>query len=147
MQLPVEIGKLSVADLDRVMEIEEVSFRHPWPRAFFVNDLASPQSICLGGWVENQLIAYGVAMVASVELHITNIAVHQDRQRRGLGTRIIAELEGEGKRRGCSYAYLEVRVSNQSAVELYRKLGYGFAYSRRGYYLDGEDAHVMEKIL
>jgi len=145
--LPIKIGKLSAVDLDRVMEIEEENFRYPWPRAFFLNDLASPQSICLGGWADGRLIVYSLAMVASVELHITNIAVYKDCQRRGLAGRMMAEMEGEGKRRGCSYAYLEVRASNGPAIELYRKLGYGFAYSRRGYYLDGEDAHVMEKVL
>jgi ribosomal-protein-alanine N-acetyltransferase len=39
--------------------------------------------------------------------------------------------------------YLEVRVSNEPAVNLYRKLGFKTSRSVHGYYADGEDAYIM----
>jgi ribosomal-protein-alanine N-acetyltransferase len=73
--------------------------------------------------------------------------VAREYQRRGVAQCVIGELEKAGRERGCGYAYLEVRVSNRPAIELYKKLGYQSAYTRKGYYLDGEDALVMEKVL
>ncbi len=147
MPLPIEVKKLIVADLDEVMAIETQNFKFPWPKAFFLNDLASPQSICLAGWIDNKLVSYVMAMPASVELHITNIAVREGYQRRGIGSYMMAELEKCGRDCYCTYAYLEVRISNLPAIELYKKIGYHIAYSRKNYYLDGEDAFVMEKML
>ncbi len=147
MQLSVEIKKLTVADIDQVMEIEMANFKYPWPKSFFLNDLNTPQTISLAAWREGILIGYILGMAINVELHITNVAVHLNFQRQGLGRLLISEIEKEGRRRGCHYAYLEVRVSNTPAIELYKKSGYRIVYTRKNYYLDGEDAYVMEKIL
>jgi ribosomal-protein-alanine N-acetyltransferase len=42
-----------------------------------------------------------------------------------------------------SECYLEVRVSNHPAIELYKKLGFKKTKRNSGYYLNGEDAWVM----
>jgi ribosomal protein S18 acetylase RimI-like enzyme len=43
--------------------------------------------------------------------------------------------------------YLEVRVTNEAGVNLYKKLGLEITRTISGYYSDGEDAHVMSKKL
>ena len=40
-------------------------------------------------------------------------------------------------------AYLEVRVRNNVAINLYKKFGFETISTRKGYYKDGEDAYVM----
>jgi ribosomal protein S18 acetylase RimI-like enzyme len=42
---------------------------------------------------------------------------------------------------------LTVRMSNQAALALYEKEGYQTVDVWKGYYSDGEDGVVMEKIL
>jgi len=44
---------------------------------------------------------------------------------------------------GAKQCYLEVRVTNQEAISLYKKLDFDVARNIRGYYADGEDAFVM----
>jgi ribosomal-protein-alanine N-acetyltransferase len=39
--------------------------------------------------------------------------------------------------------YLEVRVSNKSAVKMYENLGFKIKSRLRTYYRDGEDAYLM----
>jgi len=51
------------------------------------------------------------------------------------------------KAEGASEIYLEVRVSNNAAVELYKKLGFATSQISEGYYRDGESAYVMVKDL
>jgi len=43
--------------------------------------------------------------------------------------------------------YLEVRVTNEAGVNLYKKLGLEVVRTIPGYYSDGEDAYVMSKKL
>jgi len=44
---------------------------------------------------------------------------------------------------GAKECYLEVRTTNVSAVNLYKKMRFEVARTIRGYYADGEDAYVM----
>jgi len=73
-----------------------------------------------------------------------NVAVEPDLQRRGIATRLLErlfELTRDDQRRGYT---LEVRVSNEGAIRLYRGLGFEPRGIRRGYYTDNrEDALIM----
>jgi ribosomal-protein-alanine N-acetyltransferase len=78
------------------------------------------------------------------EAHITNIAVRQEYQGKGLGEFLLIatiDLAGELK---ASFLTLEVRASNLVAQRLYTKYGFTEMGIRRGYYLDNkEDAIIM----
>ena len=56
-------------------------------------------------------------------------------------------LEEIARKRGCSRAFLEVRITNKAAIEMYKKLGYKIGHVQKLYYMDGDDAYVMEKEL
>jgi ribosomal-protein-alanine N-acetyltransferase len=43
--------------------------------------------------------------------------------------------------------FLEVRMSNTAAVNLYKKMDFHAARIMRNYYADGEDAYVMSRAL
>jgi ribosomal-protein-alanine N-acetyltransferase len=43
--------------------------------------------------------------------------------------------------------FLEVRVTNDVGIGLYKKLGFEVSRAINGYYSDGEDAYVMSKKL
>ncbi len=81
-------------------------------------------------------------------LHIVSIAVLPGHRRRGLGYILMAYSMMAGARKyGCRETYLEVRVSNEPAINLYRKLGYEIIRVLAHYYLDGEDAYLMARPL
>jgi ribosomal-protein-alanine N-acetyltransferase len=71
-----------------------------------------------------------------------NVAVAPERRRRGVATRLIAQLLDEA---GSELPFtLEVRVSNRDAIAMYEKLGFRSAGVRPRYYQDnGEDALIM----
>jgi ribosomal-protein-alanine N-acetyltransferase len=75
---------------------------------------------------------------------IVTLAVDPDYQRRGLGERLLREVE---TRSALPRFQLMVRMSNLPALHLYRKLNYEIVDTWRRYYEDGEDAYVMEKTL
>lgn len=75
---------------------------------------------------------------------ISTIGVDPDYQRRGLGERLMREVEA---RSTLPRLLLMVRVSNLPALQLYRKLDYAVVETWPRYYEDGEDAYLMEKAL
>jgi len=78
------------------------------------------------------------------EAHITTIAIHPDYRRRGLGELLLVNLIDIAYTIGAKWVTLEVRVSNTTAQNLYRKYGFREAGVRRRYYSDNqEDALIM----
>jgi ribosomal-protein-alanine N-acetyltransferase len=78
------------------------------------------------------------------EAHITTIAVHPEYRHRGLGELLLTSLIDIGYEIGAKWVTLEVRVTNYTAQNLYRKYGFHEAGVRHRYYSDnGEDALIM----
>lgn len=78
------------------------------------------------------------------EAHITTIGVDPDYQGLGLGEFLFVALLDEALQRNATWVTLEVRVSNQPALELYRKYGFTVQGRRPRYYSDNnEDAFIM----
>ena len=75
--------------------------------------------------------------------HVISIAVLPHARRRGIGEGLLRRAIEAVKRRGVKEVYLEVRVSNSPAINLYHKLGFKIARRVPRYYADGEDAYVM----
>lgn len=75
--------------------------------------------------------------------HVVSLAVMPESRRRGIATRLMKEAMKAMDDYGCSECYLEVRVTNEPALELYRKMGFSVSRRIEGYYYDGEAAFVM----
>jgi len=77
-------------------------------------------------------------------VHLGNLAVAPEFQRKGVGQALLDWLSTEARANGAARITLEVRATNFAAQELYRRDGYTAVAIRRGYYQDtGEDALVM----
>lgn len=139
-------------DLERVVEIQRSAFAHPWSRDLIARELAHDWSSVL---LAVEPAARGEAVVGVVvfwlvhdEVHVLNVAVAPEARRRGVARALMREAERRGVQRGARLATLEVRRSNQAALELYHSLGYRRAGVRPRYYAEeGEDAIVMERML
>lgn len=96
-----------------------------------------------------ELAGYGMISLAADESHILNFAIKPANQRQGLGERLVRHLIDVAKNRSIKNMFLEVRVSNISAMRLYEKVGFICIDRRKDYYdtLDKEvkeDAWVMK---
>ncbi|UCD26832.1 MAG: ribosomal protein S18-alanine N-acetyltransferase [Candidatus Bathyarchaeota archaeon] len=79
--------------------------------------------------------------------HVISIAVLPEHHREGIGSALMQEAMKAMVNYKAKECYLEVRTSNLSAVNLYRKIGFEVARTAKGYYADGEAAKVMAKKL
>jgi [ribosomal protein S18]-alanine N-acetyltransferase len=78
------------------------------------------------------------------EAHITTIGVDPPYRGRGFGELMLVALIDEATRRGANVMTLEVRVTNEPAIALYRKYEFTIHGVRPHYYSDNaEDAYVM----
>jgi [ribosomal protein S18]-alanine N-acetyltransferase len=140
----LEIRRLGLRDLSAIERIEQRAYPTPWSRSMFASELAKATSICLGAFEGEQLVGYIINSRYVDAWHVMNVAVDPEHQRRGVATALIErlfELTADDERRGYT---LEVRISNEDAIRLYRKLGFEPRGIRRGYYTDNrEDALVM----
>jgi ribosomal-protein-alanine N-acetyltransferase len=140
----LRIRRLDLHDLNGIEAIEKRAYPTPWSRSMFASELAKPTSICLGAFEGEELVGYVVNSRYVDAWHVMNVAVHPDRQRRGVATALLDrlfELTADDERRGYT---LEVRMSNVGAIALYEHLGFEARGIRRGYYTDNrEDALIM----
>jgi [ribosomal protein S18]-alanine N-acetyltransferase len=140
----LDIQRLSLDDVGAIEQIEQRAMPAPWSRMMFVSEIVKPTSICLGAFVDNVLVGYVIVSRYVDAWHVMNLVVAPEHRREGIATRLLAtlfDLTAEDDRRGFT---LEVRVSNEPAIELYEGLGFQGQGVRRGYYTDNrEDALIM----
>ena len=138
----LEIRLLTYHDLPAVAAIERRAFPTPWSIAMFVLELSKPTGLCLAACRDGRLTGYTICSRYDTVWHVMNIAVAPEARRRGIASALLAELfvrAGEDSR-----FTLEVRRSNQGAIDLYQREGFAVAGMRRRYYQDnGEDALIM----
>jgi ribosomal-protein-alanine N-acetyltransferase len=75
--------------------------------------------------------------------HVVSVAVLPEHRRKGIGEALVAQAMAGMRKYNAKQCFLEVRVTNQEAISLYKKLGFEVTRTIHGYYADGEDAFVM----
>jgi ribosomal-protein-alanine N-acetyltransferase len=79
--------------------------------------------------------------------HIVSVAVLPQYRRKGIGQALIMKAMEGMRTYNAKQCFLEVRVTNTPAINLYKKLGFEITRTINGYYSDGEDAYVMSRKL
>ncbi len=144
---PLEIRRLSYADLPQVIAIERRAFPTPWSLAMFVLELSKPSGICLAALRKGRMVGYMICSRYESVWHIMNIAVDDRLRRQGIASALLEQLFERADRPGEQYT-LEVRMSNVAAIALYERFGFRHAGVRRGYYHDNqEDADIMWRVV
>jgi len=141
----VEIKEMKEEHLDCVMIVENLSFKIPWSRNSFLEELINNDiAIYFVAISKGQVIGYGGLWRILDEGHITNIAIHPEFRRCGAASKIMDKILNVCDKNGIKSLTLEVRKNNFAAQNLYGKYGFKIEGMRKGYYSDtGEDALIM----
>jgi ribosomal-protein-alanine N-acetyltransferase len=138
---------LTPADLDTLVAIESSAYAFPWSRGNFIDSLNAGYLGRKRVDISGRWLGYFIAMPGVQELHLLNLTVVPDHQRRGHARAMLDRLREEASSLGAQRVWLEVRVSNERAQALYRRYGFREVGMRRGYYpagtLSRENAIVM----
>jgi ribosomal-protein-alanine N-acetyltransferase len=137
-------------DIPVLASYEKLLFPYsPWNTAQFKEEFAGIPTTRYMSVAEanNTIIGYcGVFLPApGVEADILTVAVLPEYRRQGIAKEFMRQIEEWSKERGASAMMLEVEHTNESAIELYKSLGYMKISVRMDYYGPGKDAFVMRK--
>lgn len=143
----VSIRPMELADIPAVLVVDRSSFPTPWSAKAFQGELkANVYAHYFVAERDGEVVGYAGVWTVLDEAHVTNIAVHPDHRRLGIGRLLLATLVTRAIEQGCDSIMLEVRKSNHTAQKLYRDFGFEPRGIRRGYYTDNnEDAIIMWK--
>ncbi|AUI65146.1 MULTISPECIES: ribosomal protein S18-alanine N-acetyltransferase [Glaesserella] len=140
------ISPILEPDFDRLFEIEQQAHLVPWAKGTLLNSQGE-RYLNLKLSVENQIVAFAICQFVLDEATLFNIAVDPAYQGKGYGKQLLQALVEQLKQKQITTLWLEVRVSNTKALQLYSALGFNEVTIRKNYYptQDGgrEDAVVM----
>lgn len=143
----IEIRIAEPDDIFSIYEISTLCFPISWSITSIKGELTSNTHARYVVALENgTVVGFGGLWIIVDEGHITNIAVHPDFRRKGIGVLLMDNLLSISKIENLIGLTLEVRKSNLSAQNLYKKFGFVEEGVRPNYYSDnGEDAIIMWK--
>jgi ribosomal-protein-alanine acetyltransferase len=142
------VRRATIEDAKEIFAIEMECFSVPWSLDSIETELLNEDKK-LYYVVEdaNGVVGYAGAWLVYDEGQITNIAIRPSARRQGFGAKLTSALIEECFKRGMHEIFLEVRISNLSALSLYRKLGFTVKGMRKNYYSEPkEDAYIMSLI-
>ncbi|MBM3278369.1 MAG: ribosomal protein S18-alanine N-acetyltransferase [Candidatus Handelsmanbacteria bacterium] len=117
--------RLGLEHLKAVAAIERQSFANPWSAGELGWLVQEESGLCLGLWVEGELVGYCLGQTEGALFHLASLAVATAWRRQGWGSRLLLEILNRARRRGCGGCRLEVRASNLTALKLYHCWGFG----------------------
>lgn len=142
------VRRATIEDAKEIFTIEMECFSVPWSLDSIETELVNEDKK-LYYVIEdaNGVVGYAGAWLVYDEGQITNIAIRPSARRQGFGAKLTSALIEECFKRGMHEIFLEVRISNLSALSLYRQLGFTVKGMRKNYYSEPkEDAYIMSLI-
>ena len=142
---------LDASHLDAIMAIELASYEFPWSRGNFADSIAEGYR-CQGLFLRPeadaapQLAGYSIVMRGVDEAHLLNIAVAPAFRGQKIAVLLLQQLCAWARLQKLDFIWLEVRLSNLRAQQLYLDFGMHTVGRRKNYYRTAhghEDALVM----
>ena len=147
--IEINYDYLEEKDIDRVLAIEEESNPVPWTIKNF-KDCIEKGYYSLVLKEDNKVIGFAILSVSTEESHLLNIGLTSLKRGRGLGRELLEKMIMAAEVMGSKKIFLEVRISNVIAIDLYKASGFKEVGLRKKYYRlkEGrEDAILMSKSL
>lgn len=143
----IVLRRMTEADLDAVLAIEQACFPRPWTRDHFLSEIGSTRAVAVVAEISGQVAGYLCLTVLLDEAEILDIAVSPGFQRQGVGAALMERSFAESLNRGAAVLRLEVRATSAPAIAMYERFGFARSGLRKGYYEQGVDALLMDKNL
>ena len=143
----MKIVDLFLKDVDRIVALQQDNFADGWNKSMLEGAFNSGRFIAIGIEEENKLIGLISSSYNDYDADIEGITIDNDYRRNGFAKALLGLLEVKLKEKNIEKVFLEVRLSNTPAKNLYLGADYKEINVRKKYYSDGEDAVIMAKEL
>ncbi|MGY0217452.1 ribosomal protein S18-alanine N-acetyltransferase [Endozoicomonadaceae bacterium StTr2] len=146
MSVSLNFRAMTHQDLDTVVAIENNASQPPWTPGNFRDSLDNGHFCQLLTDDSDNIMGYVIGYAVAGEAHLLTITVAREHQGKKLGKALLQHIVDWSEQQA-ETLFLEVRVSNQTAINLYLGAGFNELGIRRNYYPcpDGsrEDAMLM----
>lgn len=145
MKKSIRITTPDVEDIDRIYEIEKSSFKDYWDKKSLL-ELFGGNGInhFIVILVDDVISGYSLFRTIFDEAELLQIAVDEEYRGQELGKELLNSTIKIIENFDVENFFLEVRVSNEVAINLYKSFGFEKIYTRKNYYQNSEDALVMQ---
>ena len=142
------IVPMQEAHIAQIAALEKQCFSDPWSEVSVRSELSNPLSFWLVAEEGGRVIGYVGSQSVAPEADVMNLAVAPEWRKKGVGRALMTALIAQLHSRGITALFLEVRVGNIPAQNLYRGLGFVEVGRRPKYYVNPtEDALILRKEL
>ncbi|GAA0791483.1 ribosomal protein S18-alanine N-acetyltransferase [Marinobacterium sediminicola] len=146
-----ELRPLTDNDLAAVQQLDLLCFEgDAFASGWWHKAVSGQGAFASVAWQDDRLLGYCLFSRVLDEAELLRIAIAPDARQRGLGARLLSHAETALRESGTAQLFLEVRLSNQPAQQLYRRAGWQQSGRRKDYYplADGrEDALIFSRTL
>ena len=145
--MKMNIRKAKISDLEAIKEIEDESFINPFTKEDLLYEIfQNPVSNFLVLEKDGLIVGFIDYWVTFDSATIDQIAVKKSERNQGFAKILLEKSINDLKELGeVSFLTLEVRTSNEPAINLYKSFGFQKVTIKEKYYDDGEDAIYMIK--
>lgn len=141
----IEIVEINQDLIPPAAALEKMCFFMPWSENSFASAM-SANTRFFAALLDDKLIAYCGMQIIDYEGFVTNIAVHPDYRRKGIGRKLLKHLIGFAQNNNIASISLEVRQSNTAAIKLYESEGFECVGRRKNFYeKPTEDGMIFTK--
>ncbi|MEM2942324.1 MAG: ribosomal protein S18-alanine N-acetyltransferase [Candidatus Bathyarchaeia archaeon] len=150
----VTLRRFTNEDLEEVMKINRCCLPENYSANFYIEIYRNCPDAFLVAEAQGRLVGYVMCRAESglsdfIRMkpvrkgHVVSVAVMPEYRRLGIARSLMSSAITALSTYGCSEVFVEVRVTNEPAIQLYKKLGFEMMRRVPRYYYDGEDAYVM----
>jgi len=112
-------------DVDAIVEVDWSAFALLWRHGpVTVREFMDQMPYFLVATEDDRVVGYGCGTLYGKLGHIVRLAVHQEFQRRGIGTRLMREMSQRMVRDGARGFSLNTQSDNRRSQAFYRSLGF-----------------------
>lgn len=149
LKVNYNIVQMKEEHIPDIAKLEKECFSLPWSENTLLNAIKRDGDIFLTAISpDGEILGYGGMQCILDECDITNIAVFEQYRRKGIANALLNALIKSAKEKNSAFITLEVRASNEAAVNLYKSHGFEKVGERRCYYeKPREDAVLMTLFL
>lgn len=138
------IEKMNISNVQAVKDICDLSFSSPWSLYALKEEIYNKKAAYIVVKLGTTVVGFGGMRILFNEADITNIAVHPEYRGYNFGDIIMENLIKTAKDLGATCMTLEVRASNNPAINLYKKHNFIIEGTRKNFYENPrEDGHIM----
>ena len=141
------LRRYNICDIDSIIELELSTIGTTLGKQMLIDNLNNDLNHYYVYELDNKVVGYISIVFDGFIAEILNFCVDVNYQNNKIGTKILNEIIDIYTKLNCESIILEVRESNKRAIHVYEKNLFKEISKRKGYYLNNEDALVLQRLL